>query len=488
MRYLVITLLLCAAVHAAAPPNIVYILADDLGYGDLGCFNPDSKIPTPHLDRLAAEGARFTDMHSGSAVCTPTRYGILTGRYSWRSKMQQGVLQGLSPPLIEPARPTVPAFLKANGYVTACIGKWHLGLGWTYTEGKTDYAVPLTGGPTALGFDSFFGIPASLDMPPYVYVEGDRVVEAATNTIADRVKPLYWRGGPIAPSFTHDGVHPIFTQRAVSLIEGHGTANPGKPLFLYLPLASPHTPILPTKAKGRSSIGDYGDFVCDVDDTVGTILAALEKAGMKENSLIIFTSDNGFSPSAGKDAIRAQGHEPCPGLRGSKADIFEGGHRVPFIAHWPGTIAPGTVRGETAWLGDLYATLADILGQPVVESAAVDSASLLPALKGGTLQRDAIVHHSADGFFAIREGQWKLIFAAHSGGWSKPKPDEAKQLGLPPLQLYDLAADPMEATNLVEKHPEVVARLTARMEGYIANGRSTPGPAQQNDAPVKLMK
>lgn len=488
MRLLLLFLALGAALQAA-PPNIVYILADDLGYGDVQALNPQrGKIKTPHLDKLAAQGMTFTDAHSGSAVCTPTRYGILTGRYSWRSKMQKGVLQGLSPPLIPIDLPTLPAFLKANGYTTACVGKWHLGLGWTYPNGKTDYAAPLTGGPTALGFDTFFGIPASLDMPPYVYVENDRIVEAATNTIEDRVDPLYWRGGPIAPGFTHEGINPTLTKRATQVIEQHAAAKSGKPLFLYLPLASPHTPVLPTGAKGRTSIGDYGDFVCDVDDTVGEVLNALEKAGIRENTMVIFTSDNGFGLTWGKEEIRAKGHEPCPGLRGAKADIFEGGHRVPFIVRWPEKVAPGAVRDDTAWLGDLYATLAEVIGQPIAQNAAVDSASLLPALEGKPLNRDSIINHSQDGYFAIREGQWKLIFAAHSGGRSKPKPDEAKALGLPPLQLYDLTTDPTEQTNLVDKHPDIVARLTQRMEGYIANGRSTPGPPQLNDAPIILMK
>lgn len=494
MKHLLIAITLCMAItrciaaNAATPPNIVFVLADDLGYGDLGCYNPDSKIPTPNLDRLASEGMRFTDMHSGSAVCTPTRYGVITGRYSWRSTMQRGVLQGLSQPLIPENLPTLPAFLKANGYETAGIGKWHLGLGWTYPDGKTDYAATLTGGPTALGFDSYFGIPASLDMPPYVYIENDHVAEAATNVIEDRLKPLYWRGGPIAPHFTHEGVLPSFKDRAAKVIEKYAADKSGKPLFLYLALSAPHTPILPTGAKGRTTIGDYGDFVCDVDDTVGTVLEILEKAGMRENTMVIFTDDNGFAPYAGLAELRAKGHEPCPGLRGSKADIFEGGHRVPFIVRWPGMVAPGTTCTTTAWLGDFFATTAEVLGQKLAENTAVDSESLLPAFLGRDLQRDPVVHHSADGYFAIREGQWKLIFASHSGGWSNPKPAEAKNLDLPPLQLYDLATDLKETTNVVDAHPDIVARLTARMESYIANGRSTPGTPQKNDAEVVLMK
>lgn len=491
MRCLSIFFAVCLAfaARAATPPNIVYILADDLGYGDVGCYNPNAKIPTPNIDRLAAEGMRFTDVHSGSAVCTPTRYGILTGRYSWRSTMQHGVLLGPSPPLIALDRATVAGFLKQHGYETACVGKWHLGLDWTMDNGKIVYAAPFKAGPTALGFDYFFGIPASLDMPPYVFVENALAVEAATAHIEDRVKPLYWRGGPIAPGFRHQDVHPTFMRKAVEVIERHAGQGNTKPLFLYLALASPHTPILPSEAaRGRSGIGDYGDFVCDVDDTVGAVLAALEKAGLRSNTLVLFASDNGFSPSAGKEALLAQGHDPCPGLRGSKADIFEGGHRIPFIANWAGHVPAGTVRNDVAWLGDLFATAADLIGEKLPESAGVDSESLLPALLGKHLERDAIVNHSADGYFAIREGHWKLIFASHSGGWSAPKPDEAAKLGLPPVQLYDLEHDLAETTNVVDKHPEIVSRLTQRIETYIANGRSNPGPPQANDTEIILFK
>lgn len=482
-----------AAKAADAPPSIVYILADDLGYGDVGCYNPASRIPTPHIDALAASGVRFTDMHSGSAVCTPTRYGILTGRYSWRSTLQKGVTLGPSPPIIPADRPTVASYLRERGYYTACIGKWHLGLKWAFKGGVIDYSVPVEGGPVALGFDYFFGIPASLDMPPYVYVENDRTVEAATAKAEDRTKPLYWRGGPMAPSFKHENVLPDLAAKAVELIERHAARPDKRPLFLYLPLAAPHTPVLPAAAsRGRSGAGDYGDFMCDVDDAVGRVVAALEKAGLRANTLVMFTSDNGFSPSGGLgggiEALRAMGHDPCPGLRGYKADIFEGGHRVPFVASWPGRIPAGGVRTEVAWLGDLFATAAALTGGAVPDGAAVDSESLLPALEGKPFARRPVVHHSADGYFALREGDWKLIFAPHSGGWSAPKPGSPREPGQPPVQLYNLATDLAERENLAEKHPEVVARLTGLMEQYIADGRSTAGARQANDAEIVLWK
>ncbi len=488
----VLIVLACAAPAAQAEkaaPNIVFILADDLGYGDLGCYNSQSKIPTPNLDRLAAEGTRFTDMHSGSAVCTPTRYGILTGRYAWRSTLQRGVTFGPALPLISEERMTVADFLKAEGYATACVGKWHVGLGWTRVKGELDYTIPLTAGPHTQGFDYFFGIPASLDMPPYLYVENDHVVEPPTDTIEDRMKPLFWRGGPIAPGFKHQDVHPTFTRKAVEVIERHAAAASGKPLFLYLPLASPHTPVLPSEAaRGRSAAGDYGDFVCDVDDTVGAVLAALDAAEMRENTLVLFASDNGFAPAAGIDAIRALGHEPCPGIRGAKTDAFEGGHRVPFLLRWPGHVAAGAVRQDTAWLGDFFATAAGLVDKPLPVDAAVDSEDFLRLADGKPAQRGPVVHHSGDGYFALREGDWKLIFAAHSGGGSTPNAEEAAQQNLPKVQLYNLANDLAEQHNLAGQHPEVVARLTTTMEALIANGRSTPGPAQQNDAAIALMK
>lgn len=479
---LFLALVLLGLAHADKP-NIVYILADDLGYGDPRCYNPEGKIPTPNIDRLAAEGARFTDMHSGSAVCTPTRYGILTGRYSWRSRLQKGVLEGLGEPLIPPTRTTVASFLKAQGYATAAVGKWHLGLDWTYVDHKTDYAAAFKDGPNALGFDYYFGIPASLDMPPYVYVENDHVVEAATNMVEKSEAPKMWRGGPIAPSFKHQEVLPTLTQKACDLIAKHPA---DKPIFLYLALTAPHTPVLPSEASsGKSDTGLYGDFVVDVDNTVGAVTAALAQAGIADNTLVIFTSDNGFAPPGGRKEVEAHHHNPEPGLRGNKADIFEGGHRIPFIARWPKHVPAGTVRTDTAWLGDFFATATSAAGATPPKDAAEDSVSLLPALLGKEVPpRGPVVHHSGDGYFAIRDGQWKLIFCAHSGGWSEPKPNDPGNKDRPQRQLYDLAADLAEQHNVATDHPEVVARLTQELQTIIDQGRSTPGDPLKNDVPI----
>lgn len=477
-------------------PNIVYIIADDMGYGDVSCLNPDGKISTPNIDRLASEGMTFTDAHSGSAVCSPTRYGILTGRYCWRSRLESGVLWGYSRALIPKTRMTVASLLKKHGYATACVGKWHLGWDWATRDGyvfndrsdeigeSVDYSRPIAGGPRSLGFDYFFGIPASLDMLPYVYVENDRVVDPPTETIEGTEGRRFYRGGPIAPGFEHAEVLPKCTQKAVEFIENHAKNSPDVPFFLYFPLSAPHTPILPAaEFQGKSGIGPYGDFVQQCDGTVGEIMRALERHDMTEDTLFIVTSDNGCSPMADLDDLTRQGHDPSYHFRGYKADIFEGGHRIPFIARWPGNVPGGSLCAQTVCLTDLLATAAEILGQDLPAKAGEDSISILPALLGkasGPL-REATVHHSINGSFAIRQGKWKLEFCPGSGGWSSPLPQEAEKLGLPDIQLYDLSQDIGERNNVMDRHPDVVEHLTELMAKYIDQGRSTPGPPQKND-------
>jgi len=475
-------------------PHIVYILADDLGYGDVGCLNPESKIPTPNIDRLGRGGVVFTDAHSGSAVCTPTRYGVLTGRYCWRSPLKSSVLEGYSRALMDEKRMTVASLLKSRGYHTACVGKWHLGLNWQLKESApgerkdVNYARPLTGGPTAVGFDYFYGIPASLDMPPYVYVENDRVVAAPDAEIAASEKPAYYRGGPVAPGFQHGEVLPVLTRKAVDVIDRHAAEHSPSPLFLYFPLTAPHTPIMPSRAfAGKSGIGPYGDFVCEVDWAVGEILAALEHNQMADNTLVIFTSDNGCAPMVGLEALRALGHDPCAHFRGHKADIYEGGHRIPLVASWPARIRPGGTCDHLVCLTDLLATAAGIVGAPLPDNAGEDSVSMLPALLGAAEPaREAIVHHSVGGAFSIRQGVWKLEFCPGSGGWSYPKPDDPAAAGLPPVQLYNIKDDPAESHNVQDKHPEIVQRLTELMQKYIDDGRSTPGAPQQNEGRTSL--
>lgn len=464
---------------ALGKPNIVYILCDDMGYGDVQCLGGErSKIATPHIDALAAAGMIFTDAHSSSAVCTPTRYGILTGRYNWRSRLQQGVLEGYSPPLIPVDRLTVPALLQQHGYATACIGKWHLGLSI-----PKNLEQPIGNGPTTRGFDGFFGISASLDMPPFAFIENDHFTESPT------ARKKWLREGAAAPGFEAEDVLPTFTREAVATIDK--ATKSGKPFFVYLALASPHTPIVPTEPwQGKSGLSAYADFVMETDWAVGEVLAALRKHGISDNTLVIFTSDNGCSPAAGIPELERKGHFPSETRRGNKADIFDGGHRVPFVVSWPAKIRPGTKTDQLVCLTDLLATCSDILGTKLPDSAGEDSVSILPALLGTAQQplREAIVHHSINGSFAIRQGQWKLALCSDSGGWSAPTPKSKEAKQLPPVQLFDMSSDPGEQKNVQAEHPDVVGRLTKLLETYVADGRSTPGAPQKNDATIRLRK
>jgi len=487
--------LFAAGASAAERPNIVYVLCDDLGYGDVHALNPErGKIPTPNMDRLAREGMTFTDAHSGSSVCTPTRYGILTGRYAWRTRLQSGVLFGLSAPLIAPERLTVPGLLKQAGYRTACIGKWHLGLGWTgqttdagdLKGGLVDYAKPLTDSPVTHGFDRFFGISGSLDMPPFVWIENDRLTEQPTAT------KKWLREGPAGPSFEAVDVLPTLTRRAIDYFaERAPDAKAGKPFFLYLPLNSPHTPIVPSPEwQGRSGISPYADFVMQTDDCLGQMLKALDRLGLADNTLVVFTSDNGCSPAANVKELESKGHYPSAQFRGYKADIWEGGHRVPFICRWPGKIKPGSASAQLICLTDLMATCADLTGVPVPPTAGEDSVSILPALLGtdkGPL-RESVVHHSINGLFALRQGSWKLELCPGSGGWCEPRDPAALKAGLPPRQLYDFSRDIGERTNLQADEPERVDRMTDLLEKAVSDGRTTPGPARPNDVPVVILK
>jgi arylsulfatase A-like enzyme len=501
----------CVAFAAEPRLNIVYILCDDLGYGDVQCLNPAGKIATPNLDRLAAAGMIFTDAHSGSSVCSPTRYGIMTGRYAWRSRLKQGVLGGLSPRLIEPGRMTVASLLKQSGYRTACIGKWHLGMDWIKLPGKSvtelgiespdqvdnvDYSQPTTNGPNSVGFDEYFGISGSLDMVPYAFIENDHVTQLPSER---RRFPMmlgrdraFTREGPAAPGFEAAGVLPALMQKSVEFINRQAdAAKRGEPFFLYLPLASPHTPIVPTPEwQGKSGLNPYADFVMQTDWSIGQVLQSLDKHALAENTLVVVTSDNGCSPMADFDWLVEHGHNPSYKFRGYKADIYDGGHHLPFIVRWPGKVAAGTRSDQLICHTDLLATCAEILGAKLPDNAGEDSVSLLPALLGKADKplHEAVVHHSAPGAFAIRQGKWKLELCPGSGGWSYPKPGKDDTSKLPLVQLYDLAADVGETTNLQESQPQVVEQLTRLLEKYAADGRSTPGAPQENTTPVDVWR
>ncbi len=458
---------------ARSLPNVVLILADDLGSGDLSLGDPNAHVPTPHLDALASEGMRLTDAHSPSAVCTPTRYGLLTGRYAWRTRLKSGVLVGTSPTLLQPGRETLASLLRRAGYATACVGKWHLGLG---NEDPVDFDAPLTPGPLEFGFDSFLGIPASLDMQPYLYVRDHHPERAATERIEGSGQRRhggggFWREGAIAPDFRHDQVLDRFADESVSLVEGWSDAE--QPFFLYLALSAPHTPWLPTgRFVGLSDAGPYGDFTAQVDHAVGRVLDALEATGAAENTLVLFTSDNGAHWTAGD--IETYGHRANGALRGQKADIHEGGHRVPFLARWPGRVPAGVVRDDLFGLVDVVATCASLVGAELTEHEGEDSVDQLRVLLGEDLEeplRSELVHHSFDGTFALRAGRWKLIEGLGSGGFTAPRTLEPEPGG-PTGQLYDLARDPAETTNLWGEHPEVVTQLTERLEALRQAGRS----------------
>tara|TARA_R110002049_G_scaffold285698_4_gene467131 strand:- start:316781 stop:318418 length:1638 start_codon:yes stop_codon:yes gene_type:complete len=481
-------------------PNIIFILADDQGFGDVSALNPDSKIPTPNIDRIAQEGMIFEDGHSSSSVCTPTRYSILTGRYHWRTHLQKGVLGGFSRPLISPGRMTVASMLKDHGYRTACIGKWHLGMDWPLKDGgiandqgdfsgkykdgwNVDYAADIKNGPCDLGFDYFFGISASLDMPPYVFVKNRRPTEIAT------VEKAFHRKGPAGKDFEAVDVLPTITDETVKFIERN--ANGESPFFIYFPLNAPHTPIVPSgEWEGKSGVNKYGDFTMQVDWTVGQVLDAIESNKIADNTLVIFTTDNGCSPAAKIDELEAAGHDQNYIYRGHKADIFEGGHRVPFLARWPRTVTAGSRTKQTVGQFDLLATAAEIVGADIPADAAEDSVSFLSVLNGtaDAPVRSSIVSQSIGGQFAIRDGDWKLCLCPGSGGWSDPRPGRADLSALPPMQLFDLSNDPGEQNNVLSEHPDRVEKMQQALRQIIDNGRSTPGNPLANDVDVVMIK
>ncbi len=479
-------------------PNVVLIFADDMGYGDVSSFNPASKIKTPNLDRLASEGMRLTDAHSASGVCTPSRYALLTGCYSWRTPLKRGVLGGFSPPLLGKDRMTLGHVFRSKGYSTACVGKWHLGMSWaggdradrTYSMRNNpagiDFSAPIRRTATSNGFDYFFGIAASLDMPPYVFIENDRVTAQPTSTL--KKEDRGGRAGPAVHGWRHRDVMPTFARKTIEWI-GRST---GRPFFIYMPLNAPHTPHAPSEPfRGKSGMDVYGDFMVEVDHTIGQVMKAVESKGMTDRTLFIVTSDNG--PETNMYARRARfGHDSSSYLLGAKRDNWEGGHRVPFVARWPGVIPPGSRSGSPFCLVDMIATFAEILSIELPEDQGVDSVSILPLLLGrdAAYRRDhAIIHHSSSGRFAIRRGDWKLLLHAGSGGngygggkRSKRFAGTAEQRSARtgPRQLYDMKSDPGETTNLVDRHPDIVEELTDLAADHVRRGRSTPGPRQPN--------
>ncbi len=479
------------AVSANARPNVIVILADDMGIGDITPTNPNCKIRTPQLQKLADAGLTFLDAHTPSAVCTPTRYGLMTGRYNWRSTLGRGVLSGTSEHLIPADRPTLGHLMQKSGYHTAMIGKWHLGWDWPKTDGEIDFALPVKNGPDINGFHQYYGHCGSLDMPPYVWVETGRVTGQPAREEGDTKQedPYGWyRKGPIGSDFKIDEVLPHLFDKSIDYVKARAE-QVAVPFFLYLALPAPHTPIVPVPPfKDASGLNPYADFVMQVDYHVGQLMRTLDEVGIANNTLVFFTSDNGCSPEANFEVLKKFEHDPSAGYRGNKADIYEGGHRVPFIVRWPGHVEEGRRTSALACLTDIYATLAEITGQPPHPLGGEDSFSLLPVLAGmQSSHRETLISHSIEGAFAIRRGEWKLCLSAGSGGWSHPKEAEAKKLGLPPMQLFNLAQDKSEQVNLAEKHPEVVQELIALLDAEIRNGRCTPGQPVSNDREIRFL-
>ena len=471
MKNVLALLAFCLSATAArAAPNIVYIMADDMGYGDVQALNPRSTIPTPHIDRIAAEGMTFTDGHSSSGVCTPTRYSVVTGRYSWRSRLKRGVLNGYSGHLIDPARETVASFLGKQGYDTAVVGKWHLGIDFAKKGKELDFTQPVGFTPNVNGFDFSYIIPASLDFPPYVYVRDDRVTEPETVDQPAVKFPGFLRKGPRSKALVMDECLHHLTGQVTEYIAGREKA--GKPFFLYFPLSAPHKPVLPhPDFRGTSGLGPYGDFVKQVDWTVGQVLTTLDEAGLTDRTLLIYSSDNGsfmYRQEEGQDHVAdatVQAYDPKhhtanADWRGTKADIWEGGHRVPFLARWPGTIKPGSRCATPVCSVDLFATCAEAAGAELPDDVAEDSLSLVPMFKDPEAARGApVIHHSASGMFAIRDGKWKLVAGNGSGGREAPKGKPFAK----PYHLFDMEADPGETRNLIESETAVAAKLEAEL-------------------------
>lgn len=505
-------------------PNLVLIFVDDLGQGDVSCFNDSAAWRTPQIDRLAAQGMRFADSHATSALCTPSRYGLLTGRYNWRSRLKKSVLPGDAGALLEKDRLTLPAMLKQCGYRTAAVGKWHLGMDWELLDqgsdyerfdvtaeqlpsGPTrfgragnfdpdywepgegmdiDYRKPVRWGPNDVGFDYFYGTAASLDQPPYVYLENwmalgvpDRI--GGDRTRLDRASAAHQQQiqrGPMVAGYDVHRVAGDMQAKVLELVDAFAADD--EPFFLYYPTHLVHGPIIPDEPwRGASGAGPYGDFVLQLDAYVGQILDRLEQHGLSEDTIVIFTSDNGCSPVADVAHLTSLGHDPSNGFRGLKGDIWEGGHREPLIIRWPGHVPAGSVSTQLVSHSDIFRTMAEIIGFDVPEDAGEDSVSGLPLWRGDDAPvRGDLISHSGGGGLAIRRGDWKLEMVTTGDGFAAMR--GRQRTAYRPGQLYDLARDPEEQVNLIEDHPGLVAELSAVLAEHIRSGRSTPGPVQPN--------
>ena len=467
-------------------PNIIIIYTDDQGYGDAGCYNPESRFLTPNIDRLASEGILFTDGHSSDTVCTPSRYGFLTGRYSWRTELKRGVFGAERKCLIPNERMTIASLLKSQGYQTAMVGKWHLGMDFPGDIKNRDWTKPVLDMPLDKGFDFFWGIPASMNYGVLAWFNGRYAAVPPTlytskkpNRIAIsdyRIMPPYenvFSGQnklEIAADFVDSECLTRFTDQAIEWIQSKSTeARKGNPFFLYLPYTAPHKPVIPIERfRGRSKAGAYGDFMMETDWHIGRLLKTLDEENLSENTMVFFSSDNGPERTWVK-RIELYGHRSAGGFKEGKRSIYEGGHRVPFILRWPAQVQSGRTWNHPVCQTDLLATLAEMLEITLPPNAGEDSISFYPVLKGerNNPQRQPMIHHSANGRFAIRHGSWKLIMETPRN----------------PRELYDLATDPGESTNLLDKYSQKAADLEKRISRIIRIGRTSTGSAVDNDTP-----
>ena len=495
-----------AALHAAetnpTKPNILLILADDLGYGDVSCYNDQAKVRTPNIDSLARDGMRFTDAHSPATVCTPSRYSLMTGQMAFRVPNGGRVFEGVGgPSLIAPGRLTLPAMLRANGYATACVGKWHIGLTFFDKDGRpvrgngveavqrVDFSRRIEGGPVDHGFDRFFGTACCPTTDwLYAFIEDDRVPVPPAGKIDKRQLPKHpyandCRAGLIATNFPMEEIDLVFLKKSCEFLQSHVRGTPGKPFFLYHAAQAVHLPSFPAaRFKGRTKAGPHGDFIHELDYVVGELLATLDKLGVADNTLVIFTSDNGPETTSVVHMRADHGHDGARPWRGMKRDQWEGGHRVPFLVRWPAKVKPGTTTAQLVSLTDVMATVAAIVGAELPENAAEDSFNMLPALLGrnsGPI-RPYLLTQAFGGArtLSIRRGQWKYLDHTGSGGNRYQNKPELKPFVLPETapgalgQLYNLEDDPGETRNLYCERPEIVKELRALLDQSMASGRS----------------
>lgn len=514
-------------------PNVILMFVDDLGIGDVSAFNPEAQFKTRNIDRLAARGMRFEDSHATSALCTPSRYGLLTGRYNWRSRLKSSVLPGDSEALIEKGRRTLAHLFQDQGYRTAAVGKWHLGLDWAlkpekdykayhvdpsqyqdpkYQKGRKhrfgngsydppvrgtdiDYSKPISYGPNQLGFDYFFGTPASTDQGPFVYVENDRVVDPPTMLTGTEVLDRWsatmqrsWELGVTSPEVSPYQIPVDMQNKVMELLEDFTQEE--KPFFLYYPCHLVHGALLPREEfEGTSGVGIYGDFVLQLDSYVGEIIDFLDKKGIFDDTVFIFTSDNGVSGVADLEHLRNLGHDSSAGYRGHKMYIWEGGHREPTIVSYPQMIEAGSVSSQMVCHADFYRSFADFFGVSLEDTEAEDSVSNVKLWAGEDEPvREDMVHSSGSGGLSIRQGKWKLIFVEGGGAVPLDWENEASLRTIfRPTELYNLEEDWQEQNNVINDHPDRVQELQALLGKYIREGRSTPGLPQrdQGDLPYK---